>query len=259
MSIGRIPQVDGFLKQMRACFSEHCSDYHLLRITKNDPIYMAGQKDQSVYFIQMGRIKLLVPSLEYRDYWFAIRQAGDLFGELCLAGQTERQQTAVAIEDCCLKRFPSTCFLARLRKEGLLEGLIQYLTMRLAEQEEVMTTLATLKSEKRLAWTLIHLQDIFGEHDARGTCIHRRISQEELAEMVGTTRTRVGVFLKRFRKLGLINLDSEHCLVIDESGLRSYLNHSCADEQEPRQFARQAAVRSRATDSKASSEIAAAS
>ncbi len=229
---GRLPQVEGFMRQIRTCFSNHTSDYHLVRIARNDPVYVAGQEDQSVYFVQMGRVKLLVPSPEYRDYWFAVRQPGDLFGELCLAGSTERQQTAVAMEDCCLKKFSAGSFLARLRNDGLVEGLVQYLTLRLAEQEEVMATLATLKSEKRLAWTLIHLGNVFGQLDANGTRITRRISQEELAEMVGTTRTRIGVFLKEFQELGLVGWSAEHWLVIDNARLKSYLNHRYGDAQE---------------------------
>jgi len=135
------------------------------------------------------------------------------------------------MEDSCLKRTSYRSFLARLRNESLLEGLIQYLAVRLAEQQEVIAALATANSEQRLARTLIHLARILGMSDSRGTRIAHRISQEELAEMVGTTRTRIGVFLKKFRGLGLVGLSEERCLVVDSAKLSAYLNGPCVTEK----------------------------
>ncbi len=234
MITGQLSDQNGFRQRLRESFRKEASDCHLVRVAKNDPVYVAGQHDQSVYFVHMGQVKLVMPSSEYREYCFAIYRAGDLFGELCLAGRTERSQTAVAMEDSCLKQFSATNFLARLHAYTLLDGFVQYLIVRLAEEEEMIATLAMLRSEKRLAWTLIHLGRALGQPDAHGRRIARRISQEELAEMVGTTRTRVGIFLKRFREMGLISFSSERHLIVDNTGLESYLDHRGTDDREIR-------------------------
>lgn len=243
--IGPLPQADHFKQQIRESFRKQSSDCRLVRVAKNDHVYVSGDQDQSIYFIHMGRIKLLLPSPEAKECLFAIKTAGDLFGILCLAGQTIRLETAVAMEDTCLKQIPARNFLTRLRNESLLEGLVQYLTVRIAEQEEVIATLATLNSEKRLACTLIQLARVLGQPDPQGTRIAQRISQNELAEMVGTTRTRIGVFLKRFRDLGLIGVNADRCLVVNCSGLKSYLDHQCSEEREIQCPMRHLAVGSR--------------
>lgn len=231
MIIGQIPQADRFRQQLRESFHKQPFDCRVVRVAKNGIVYTSGQQDESIYFIHTGRIKLLLPSPVNKECLLAIRTAGDLFGELCLAGRMRRLETAVAMEDTCLKRTSYRSFLTRLRNESLLEGLIQYLAVRLAEQQEVIVALATANSEQRLARTLIHLARILGMRDSRGTRIAQRISQEELAEMVGTTRTRIGIFLKRFRELGLIGLSEERCLVVDSGKLRAYLDGPCIDEK----------------------------
>jgi CRP/FNR family transcriptional regulator, cyclic AMP receptor protein len=122
-----------------------------------------------------------------------------------------------------VRQVPHRNFLAQLKNESMIDGLVQYLTVRIAEQQEVITTLTTLKSEQRLARMLIRLSRVLGRNQSCGTCIAQRMSQEELAKMVGTTRTRIGIFLKRFRDLGLIHSTQEGCIVINEAGLRNFL------------------------------------
>ncbi len=231
---GPLPNADGFKSKVRDWFLRHSSECRVLRVSGNDSVYVSGQQDDTLYYIHTGLIKVLLPSPEYREYLVAMHPAGDLFGELCLAGCSDRLETAMAMEDCCLKQISACKFLASLRQEGLLEGLIRYLTVRLAEQQEVLTTLATLNSEHRLAWTLIQLARVVGQRQALGTRITKRISQEELAEMVGTTRTRIGIFMKRFREMGWVRLNPEHCLVIDNPRLEYFLDHRYTDEKELR-------------------------
>ncbi len=230
MVMAGFSQTDHFKQQIRDSFRKSASDSLLIRVPKGRTVYVSGQEDPTVYFLQVGQIKLLLPSPEDKECLFAVRTTGDLFGELCLAGQTCRFETAVAMEDCCLKQVSARNLLARLRKESLLEGLVQYLAARLAEQQELITMLATLNSEKRLAHTLIHLASVLGQPDGSGLRIAQRITQEELAGMVGTTRTRIGIFLKRFRELGLVGLSPERCLVVDGARLKSYLDKPCPDE-----------------------------
>ncbi len=232
MVMGTLPQADRFKQQIRELFRSQSPDCRLVRVARNDNIYVSSQQDQTIYFVHVGQVKLFLPSPDDKECLFAVRAAGDLFGELCLAGQVGRLETAVAMEDSCLKQISARSFLARLRKEELMEGLVQYLAVRMAEQQDVIATLATLNSEKRLARSLIQLARVLGQPDAGGRRIAQKISQEELAGMVGTTRTRIGFFLKKFRELGFIGLSADRCLVVDSAGLKSYLDRPSSDESE---------------------------
>ncbi len=229
---GPLPHADGFKQRIRELFHKHSTDCRLVRVARNDSVYVSGQQDPTVYYVHVGQIKLLLPSPEYREYLLTIHTPGDIFGELCLAGRHDRLETAVAMEDSCLKQIPARTFLACVRSESLLEGLVQFLAVRIAEQQEVITSLATLNSEHRLAWVLIQLARDLGQPHPLGTRVSKKISQEELGEMVGTTRTRVGVFLKRFRDQGWIRQSPEHCLVIDSSRLEYFLDHRYTDQKE---------------------------
>ncbi len=232
MVIGTLPQADRFKQQIRESFRKQSSDCRTVRVARNNNIYVSGQQDQTIYFVHVGQVKLLLPSPEEKECLFAVRTAGDIFGELCLAGQVGRLETAVAMEDTCLKQISASSFLARLRNESLMEGFVQYLAARLAEQQDVIATMVTLNSEKRLARSLIQLARVLGQPDSGGARIAQKISQEELAGMVGTTRTRIGLFLKRFRELGFIGLSPERCLVVDSARLKSFLDRPSAEESD---------------------------
>ncbi len=231
MATGVLPQIDRFKRQIREFFCKNSSDWRPVRVARNKNIYVLGQSDVTVYFLHMGQVKLMLTSPDAKECLFAVRTAGDLIGELCLAGQTARFETAVAMEDCFLKQMPAHTFLSRLRSASLLEGLVQYLAGRLAEQQEVIASLAMLNSERRLAHALIQISEVLGHPDGSALRLAQRISQEELAGMVGTTRTRTGMFLKKFRELGLIELTPERCLVVDRKGLKSYLDNYAAEDE----------------------------
>ncbi len=184
-----------------------------------------------IYFLESGRVKLLLPSAEGKECLLAVRAPGDIFGELCLSGQTSRLETAVAMQDLALKQISYRTFLMNLKQESMLEGLIQYLAVRIAEQQEVIAGLTTEDSERRLARTLLQLGQRHGRSEDHGTRIGMRLSQEELSAMVGTTRSRIGIFLKKFRALGLIRLNEERCLVIEEAKLEDYLMQDPPERQ----------------------------
>jgi CRP/FNR family cyclic AMP-dependent transcriptional regulator len=127
------------------------------------------------------------------------------------------------MEDTLVKKVPCAKFLERLATDSLLEGFVKYLAVRVADQQEVIANLVTVDSEQRLGKTLLHLARQLGKKGPRSTRIGLRISQEELSNMIGTTRPRVSVFLQRFRNLGLIELSEEHYLLITEDKLSAYL------------------------------------
>jgi CRP/FNR family cyclic AMP-dependent transcriptional regulator len=162
-------------------------------------------------------------SPEGRECMLAIHSSGDIFGELCLSGLRGRLETATAMEDTFVKQVPSARFLERLARDSLLEGFVKYLAVRVADQQEVIANLVTVDSEQRLGKTLLHLGRKLGKKDPRRIRIELRISHEELASMVGTTRSRISVFMQRFRNLNLIELSEEHHLIIKEQKLTRYL------------------------------------
>jgi CRP-like cAMP-binding protein len=176
-----------------------------------------------VYFIESGQVKLLMLSPEGRECLLAVHTTGDIFGELCLSGLGARLETATAMEETNLKQIPCPKFFARLGRDLLLEGFVQYLAVRIADQQQVIANLVTVDSEQRLGQTLLQLARSMGKKDPRSIRIELKISHEELSEMVGTTRPRISVFMQRFHNLGLIETNRDRFLIIEENKLTNYL------------------------------------
>jgi CRP-like cAMP-binding protein len=217
-------QADRFKQQMRDSLRHETLSSHAIRVAKHAHVYTCGERDETVYLIESGQIKLLMLSPEGKECLLAIYTAGDIFGELCLAGLGPRQETATAMEETTLKQIHGSKFLALLSHDSLLEGFVQYLAARIAEQQQVIANLVTVDSEQRLGKTLLQLARKLGQQDPRSIRIEHRISHEELAEMVGTTRPRISTFMHRFRELGLIDLSEKHFLIIKEQKLSDYLS-----------------------------------
>ena len=217
------PETDLFKKQMRESLQREVANSRAIKIAKHENIYICGEQDEMVYFIESGQVKLLMLSTEGKECILAIHAAGDVFGELCLSGLVGRLETAVAMEDTLLKKVPCARFLERLATDSLLEGFVKYLAVRVADQQAVIANLVTVDSEQRLGKTLLQLARQLGKKGPRSTRIELRISHEELSEMIGTTRPRISVFMQRFRNLGLIELSEEHYLIVTEDKLTAYL------------------------------------
>jgi CRP/FNR family transcriptional regulator, cyclic AMP receptor protein len=217
------PETDLFKKQMRESLQREVANSRAIKIAKHENIYICGEQDEMVYFIESGQVKLLMLSTEGKECILAIHAAGDVFGELCLSGLVGRLETAVAMEDTLLKKVPCARFLERLATDSLLEGFVKYLAVRVADQQAVIANLVTVDSEQRLGKTLLQLARQLGKKGPRSTRIELRISHEELSNMIGTTRPRISVFMQRFRNLGLIELSEEHYLIVTEDKLTAYL------------------------------------
>lgn len=216
-------QIDRFKQQLRVSLQNETFNSRAIRIAKHDHAYTCGDQDEMVYFIESGQIKLLMLSPEGKECLLAIHSAGDIFGELCLSGIGARLETATAMEETVLKVIPGTRFFARLVRDALMEGFVQYLAVRIADQQQVIANLVTVDSEQRLGKTLLQLARKLGKKDPRSIRIELKISHEELSEMVGTTRPRISVFMQRFRNLGLIETSAEHFLIVKEHKLTAYL------------------------------------
>ena len=216
-------QSEMFKQQLRDSLRRETSGLRAIKIAKHTNIYNCGEKGATVYFIESGQVKLVTVSVEGKECILAIYAAGDVFGEMCIAGSGERMETATAMEKTELKLIPCATLFARLSNDSLLEGFARYLAARIADQTQVISNLVTDDCEHRLGTILLQLAHRLGNRDPRSVRIEKRISHEELSAMVGTTRPRITAFMQRFRDLGLIEKSAEHFLVVREKKLTEYL------------------------------------
>jgi CRP/FNR family cyclic AMP-dependent transcriptional regulator len=194
-----------------------------MSIPKNRSIYSSGDPDDNLYVIVRGQVKTVAHTPQGKDCLLDIYTRDDIIGESCLM-DAERRETAVTMQSSTVCRIPRDQFLAALEERDLRRECLRFLTARLSERTEWITQLVTADSEQRLALVLLRLGRRLGCAAPGGQVrIERRITQTELAEMVGTTRSRIGHFLKRFRELGLIRATPDRHLTIDEPRLADYV------------------------------------
>jgi CRP/FNR family cyclic AMP-dependent transcriptional regulator len=225
LTIQKIPQTDLLKQQLRDWLQRETLRFRPIKFAKHENIYNCGDEDQMVYVMESGQIKLVTLSPEGKECLLAIYTSGDVFGELCLANLGPRMETATAMEETILRRIPRVQLFTLLTNESLLQGFMQYLIVRIADQQQIISNLVTVNSERRLGETLLRLARTLGKKDIRSILIKHRISHQELSEIVGTTRPRISEFMKRFRKLGLIESTAERYLIVKERKLTEYLQH----------------------------------
>jgi CRP/FNR family cyclic AMP-dependent transcriptional regulator len=170
---------------------------------KSDTIFSQGDRADGVFYIRKGKIKLAVVSNAGREAVIAILDSGDFLGEECLTGRPLRLSSAVALSDCSVLRVERPVMMRQLHDEPAFSQIfVAYLLSRTIRIEADLVDQLFNSSEKRLARMLLLLAN-FGKEGTPDTMI-ARISQETLANMIGTTRSRVSFFMNKFRKLGLI-------------------------------------------------------
>jgi CRP/FNR family transcriptional regulator, cyclic AMP receptor protein len=171
---------------------------------KKQTIFAQGDLADAVFYIQTGKVKLTVVSKTGKEATIGILGEGDFFGEGSLAGQALRMGSATAMTDCAVLRIDKKAMMEALHREHEISDLfVAYLLARNIRYEEDLVDQLFNSSEKRLARILLLLAH-FGKEGKPETVVPK-ISQEMLAEMIGTTRSRVSFFMNRFRKLGFIH------------------------------------------------------
>ena len=171
---------------------------------KNQVIFSQDDLADAVFYVQKGKVKLTVNSKHGKEAVIAILDSRNFFGEGCLAGQPMRMSTATALLDCSVMRLEKSVMIRVLHDEPLFSELfVKYLLSRTIRIEEDLVDQLFNSSEKRLARVLLLLAN-FGKESEPETLIPK-ISQETLAEIIGTTRSRVSFFMNKFRKLGFID------------------------------------------------------
>jgi len=176
----------------------------IVAVPKKQTIFVQGDEADAVFYIQKGKVRLTVVSKAGKEATIGIVNERNFFGEGALAGQILRMGSAAAMTDCELLRIDKRAMMTALHREHAFSDMfVAYLLARNIRYEEDLVDQLFNSSEKRLARVLLLLAR-FGKEGVPETVVPK-ISQETLAEMVGTTRSRVSYFMNRFRKLGFIH------------------------------------------------------
>jgi CRP/FNR family cyclic AMP-dependent transcriptional regulator len=179
----------------------------------NHTIFMQGAPADSLFFLLRGKVKLAVASHEGKEAIVATLGAGEFFGEGCLAGQPMRMATAISVGGCTLTKVEKPMMARMLHQEqGFAEMFVAHLLSRVIRYEADFIDQLFNSSEKRLARILLLLSH-FGK-ESRTETVVPGINQEHLAQMVGTTRSRINRFMNKFRRLGFIEYNAEEGVTV---------------------------------------------
>ncbi len=222
-----------FKQQLRDCLNNQAFGWRSGKFRKWQYVYTPGEQDEMIYFIETGQVKLILPSSEGKKCLASIRTQGDIFGESCLSGQPARLEMAMTMHDTQVKKISGRDFIQYLKKNSILETFVQYLGAEVSQQLEVIGALTTADCEHLLAKTLLHLGRLLGSANGNlsSVCIPQKISHEELSNIIGTTRPRVGILLKKFRNLGLMQLTPKGFIVIQQHKMRDFLQQDAIEEE----------------------------
>ena len=202
----------------------------IVKFEKGGTVFAQGGACDAVFYVQSGQIKLSVTSEQGKEAVIAILQPGSFFGEQCLAGQSVRIATATTLEPASLVRVEKSQMMRVLSREReFSDFFVGHLLTRTARYEEDLIDQLFNSSEKRLARLLLLLAN-FGK-EAKSEPVLANVNQEILAEMIGTTRSRVSYFMNKFRKLGFIEYNGK--LMVNSSLLNVVLNEKPAIKSKP--------------------------
>ena len=180
----------------------------MLRLNKNHVVFSQGDAADSIFYIQKGKVKVVVVSKQGKEAVVGILDTGQFFGEGCLNGHAVRLSTITTMDECTITAITKVAMLALLQKEPKFsEMFMAHLLTRNSRIEEDLIDQLFNSSEKRLARLLLLLANFGKEGAPQPIAVH--VSQETLAEMIGTTRSRVSFFMNKFRKLGFISYNGK--------------------------------------------------
>jgi CRP/FNR family cyclic AMP-dependent transcriptional regulator len=200
-------------------------------LSKKQTIFAQGDPSDAVFYIQNGKVKLTVVSKTGKEATIGILGEGEFLGESCLAGQSLRMESATAITDCDVLRIEKTAMMETLHREhAFSDKFVEHLLARNTRWEADLVDQLFNSSEKRLARILLQLAH-FGKEGVPQSVVPT-VSQETLAGMVGTTRSRVSFFMNRFRRLGFVDYDSRNGLQVHSSLLRMVLQEGIESSEQ---------------------------
>lgn len=194
-----------------------------LRLAAGSTVYSGGSAADAVFLLATGRVKTVMYSRSGRTCLLRIHGAGEVLGELAVLGGS-RAESAVAMEPVVVHRVATDHLGRLLGAPEVHRRLIRHLGERLADHQRAISHLVGDDCEHRLGVTLIDLAERLGRPERGAVCIGARITQEELAGIVGTTRSRIGLFLRRFAEHGAVEFGRGNLIRVDAGRLGSYLD-----------------------------------
>lgn len=214
--------------EVKALF-QRCLDDGILtagyeRVRKRSILYSCGQVDCRIYVLASGYVKTVTISYQGKECLLGLYGPGDIFGELAFVNES-RIDSAIALTECIVR--PLSRLSTSALPKDLTASLLELCLRRVAEQQMIITGLITTQCEHRLAATLLRLARKFGHREGGLLQLSSSlVTQQELSEMVGTTRSRVGYFLRCFHERGMISR-GKGTLSLDEAQVESYLMADC--------------------------------
>jgi CRP/FNR family transcriptional regulator, cyclic AMP receptor protein len=208
-----------------ACLREPATGSTIHRLRKKDALFYQAMPSDCAFYLLKGRVKLTTVSTEGKEATVALMRTGDFLGEECVAeGRPLRTTTAMAISECTVLRIERKAMIDVLRRNPeFFDFFLSYIVLRNVRMQEDLVDRLFHTSEKRLARVLLVLAGF--EDSSRSEIIVPKISQETLAEIVGTTRSRVSFFMNGFRKQGFIDYDGDYSgNILIRSSLRDILS-----------------------------------
>jgi len=193
-----------------------------LELSENASLYTSGDRGQSLYLLERGAVKTVTHSLAGKDCLLDIHVGGDMIGESSLHSLS-REETAIAMVPTSVIHLPYQPFLDHVVRAGWVDAWVQHLLARLNERQQIITDMVTANCEWRLAATLLRLSRKLARPAGQDLHIGLHITHQELSEMVGTTRSRIGFFLKNFRELGLVGAKQDGSLTVNERRLSTFV------------------------------------
>jgi CRP/FNR family transcriptional regulator, cyclic AMP receptor protein len=194
-----------------------------MRFSKDEAVYTSGQRDDRIYLIEEGQVEIVAYSNNGKRCILSVQVEGEVFGELGTIARS-RLETARAMGRTVLRVIPAARLQAALDETGLAKDFALHLLNRLHHQERAIANMVMLNSEQRLAVVLLELGRKVGRRHGTELRIEQRITHEDLAAMVGTTRSRIGLFLKAFHAQGFLALNDTPYLSVNERCLERYVS-----------------------------------
>lgn len=215
-------EANGFGDRLADLVACRAVPFTRLRLGADSTIYGGLQPDDSVYLLAAGRAKTVMYARSGRTCLLRIHGPGEVLGELAVLGGS-RSETAIAMCPSVVYRFSASRLLQLMGSLGVQQHLIRHMSERLAEQQRAISHLVGDDSEHRLGVTLLDLAERLGQPEHDSVRISQRITQEELAGMVGTTRSRIGFFLRRFQECGGVEFSRGQVIRVRAERLGAYL------------------------------------
>ena len=194
----------------------------LLELRRRHVIYLPGDPGQSVYFLNTGRVKISKVTRDGKELTLDYRGPGDVFGELCLIDGGPREEMAEAMDTALVAEVDRNVFERLIQREGLVGyRLSKILAQRRREIENKLENLVFKDVNSKLAELLLRLATEYGVDDSRGTLVAIKITHQEMANLIGSTRETVSLTLSQFKRSGLIHTEGRKVILADREGLRA--------------------------------------